>query len=251
MLLAVMLAYPCRLCPDFDCRVMLLQVSTAVCVFVFDLLYYGGQTLLGRSLRERLSLLPKALPHMRPGYIEPATHVEIKMTAQALATAATPGNIEKKANNTANASKPSTGNSGKMGVSPLAEGNDNKEADDEVVIDEDEEGGSRAEAGQDDVTVVELQEAELQVQRDQEMQLDNDETCDEGDNNGQGLLWSLFEPVSHVAAEKLLIDLMLQASEAGTEGGSGNAPVISKCFCKVLNFKVLQRRVPRQDDAAF
>lgn len=48
-----------------------------VCVFVFDLLYWNGQPLLGRSLRQRRALLPLALPGMQPGLVQLATAVEL------------------------------------------------------------------------------------------------------------------------------------------------------------------------------
>jgi DNA ligase-1 len=52
-------------------------VTTTVCVFVFDLLFHDGETLLGLALRERRARLLAALPAMRPGYVQLATSVEI------------------------------------------------------------------------------------------------------------------------------------------------------------------------------
>ncbi|KAK9829240.1 hypothetical protein WJX72_004715 [[Myrmecia] bisecta] len=53
------------------------QVLIQVCVFVFDLLYLDGQPLVAQCLRERRARIATALPHLRPGYVELATSVEI------------------------------------------------------------------------------------------------------------------------------------------------------------------------------
>lgn len=53
------------------------QVTTDVCVFVFDLLYHDGETLLKVPLRERRARLAAALPGMSPGRVQLATAVEI------------------------------------------------------------------------------------------------------------------------------------------------------------------------------
>ncbi|GAB4816048.1 hypothetical protein N2152v2_003094 [Parachlorella kessleri] len=49
--------------------VELAAISVAVCVFVFDLLYHDGQSLVRQPLKERRRALLQALPHMRPGYV--------------------------------------------------------------------------------------------------------------------------------------------------------------------------------------
>ncbi|GIL67667.1 hypothetical protein Vafri_21003, partial [Volvox africanus] len=54
------------------------QVTVQVCVFVFDLLFWNGQPLLRRSLRERRALLPLALPGISPGRVMLATAVEMQ-----------------------------------------------------------------------------------------------------------------------------------------------------------------------------
>lgn len=54
-----------------------LQISVAVCVFVFDLLHWNGEALLGHTLRQRRALLPVALPGMAPGRVMLATAVEM------------------------------------------------------------------------------------------------------------------------------------------------------------------------------
>jgi hypothetical protein len=54
-----------------------MQVTTNVCVFVFDLLYHDGETLLKMPLRERRARLAAALPGMAPGRVQLATAVEI------------------------------------------------------------------------------------------------------------------------------------------------------------------------------
>lgn len=48
------------------------QVSVHVCIFVFDLMYLDGRTLLALPLEERRRLLLTALPGMREGHIQMA-----------------------------------------------------------------------------------------------------------------------------------------------------------------------------------
>ena len=48
-----------------------------VCVFVFDLLMVDGDVLLKSSLRERRARVAKALPNMRPGFIQLAESIQL------------------------------------------------------------------------------------------------------------------------------------------------------------------------------
>lgn len=57
----------------------MLQVSVQVCVFVFDILMVDGEALIKHSLRERRSRISQALPNMRPGYIQIAQSLELKV----------------------------------------------------------------------------------------------------------------------------------------------------------------------------
>lgn len=56
-----------------------MQVSVQVCVFVFDMLMVDGEALIKHSLRERRSRVSQALPNMRPGYIQLAQSLELKV----------------------------------------------------------------------------------------------------------------------------------------------------------------------------
>ena len=56
-----------------------MQVSVQVCVFVFDILMVDGEALIKHSLRERRSRIGQALPNMRPGYIQIAQSLELKV----------------------------------------------------------------------------------------------------------------------------------------------------------------------------
>lgn len=56
-----------------------------VCVFVFDVLAVDGEDLLAAPLRARRARLSAALPHLRPGYVEPARAWELPAPAAAAA----------------------------------------------------------------------------------------------------------------------------------------------------------------------
>lgn len=55
-------------------------ITVDVCVFVFDILEADGQSLLELPLSERRAALLRALPTLRPGYVQLAQGVEIKAT---------------------------------------------------------------------------------------------------------------------------------------------------------------------------
>ena len=53
------------------------QVTVAVCVFAFDLLYWDGQPLVKLPLRERRQKLQAALPGLSPGHVQIAHAIEL------------------------------------------------------------------------------------------------------------------------------------------------------------------------------
>ena len=59
-----------------------------VCVFVFDLLYVDGESLVNLPLRQRRARLAAALPNLEPGYVQFATSLEFQPAALAAAAEA-------------------------------------------------------------------------------------------------------------------------------------------------------------------
>lgn len=59
-----------------------------VCVFVFDLLYVDGDSLVHLPLRQRRARLAQALPNLEPGFVQFATSMEFQPAALAAAAAA-------------------------------------------------------------------------------------------------------------------------------------------------------------------
>ncbi|MEW5298883.1 MAG: hypothetical protein WDW36_001957 [Sanguina aurantia] len=55
------------------------QVTIQVAVFVFDLLYADGQSLLQLPLRERRHRIATAMPHMSPGRVQMADSIEVSI----------------------------------------------------------------------------------------------------------------------------------------------------------------------------
>ncbi|KAK9793179.1 hypothetical protein WJX73_007861 [Symbiochloris irregularis] len=53
------------------------EVTVAVCVFAFDLLYMDGEALVKLPLRERREMLLAALPHLTPGHVQIAHSFEL------------------------------------------------------------------------------------------------------------------------------------------------------------------------------
>ena len=68
-----------------------LQVTMHVCVFVFDLLYVDGDSLVHLPLRQRRSRLAAALPNLQPGHVQLATSLEFQPAAVSMAVAAAAG----------------------------------------------------------------------------------------------------------------------------------------------------------------
>ena len=56
----------------------MLQVTMHVCVFVFDLLYVDGDSLVHLPLRQRRARLAAALPNLQPGHVQLATSMEFQ-----------------------------------------------------------------------------------------------------------------------------------------------------------------------------
>lgn len=56
-----------------------------VCVFVFDLLYVDGDSLVHLPLRQRRARLAQALPNLEPGFVQFATSMEFRPAALAAA----------------------------------------------------------------------------------------------------------------------------------------------------------------------
>ena len=63
-----------------------------VCVFVFDLLYVDGDSLVHLPLRQRRARLAAALPNLQPGHVQFATSMEFQPAAVSAAAAADGGN---------------------------------------------------------------------------------------------------------------------------------------------------------------
>ncbi len=59
-----------------------------VCVFVFDLLYVDGDSLVHLPLRQRRARLATALPNLQPGHVQFATSMEFQPAAVSAAAAA-------------------------------------------------------------------------------------------------------------------------------------------------------------------
>ena len=59
-----------------------------VCVFVFDLLYMDGDSLVHLPLRQRRARLAAALPNLEPGHVQFATSMEFQPAAVSAAVAA-------------------------------------------------------------------------------------------------------------------------------------------------------------------
>ena len=59
-----------------------------VCVFVFDLLYVDGDSLVHLPLRQRRARLAAALPNLQPGHVQFATSMEFQPAAVSAAAAA-------------------------------------------------------------------------------------------------------------------------------------------------------------------
>lgn len=59
-----------------------------VCVFVFDLLYVDGDSLIHLPLRQRRARLAQALPNLEPGFVQFATSMEFQPAALAAAAEA-------------------------------------------------------------------------------------------------------------------------------------------------------------------
>ena len=59
-----------------------------VCVFVFDLLYVDGDSLVHLPLRQRRCRLASALPHLQLGHVQLATSLEFQPAAVSMAVAA-------------------------------------------------------------------------------------------------------------------------------------------------------------------
>ena len=57
--------------------IYIIQVTVAVCVFAFDLLYLDGTALVHLPLRERRRQLDLALPQVSPGLVQIAQAVEL------------------------------------------------------------------------------------------------------------------------------------------------------------------------------
>ena len=55
-----------------------MQVSVQVCVFVFDILMVDKEAFIKMSLRERRARISKALPNMRPGFIQLAQSIQLQ-----------------------------------------------------------------------------------------------------------------------------------------------------------------------------
>ena len=55
-----------------------MQVTVAVCVFAFDLLYVDGSPLVHLPLRERRLKLQAALPQLSPGHVQIARSIELQ-----------------------------------------------------------------------------------------------------------------------------------------------------------------------------
>ncbi|DBB01067.1 hypothetical protein WJX77_004280 [Trebouxia sp. C0004] len=64
------------------------QVTMHVCVFVFDLLYVDGNSLVHLPLRHRRARLAAALPNLQPGHVQLATSMEFQPAAVSAAAAA-------------------------------------------------------------------------------------------------------------------------------------------------------------------
>ena len=62
-----------------------------VCVFVFDLLYVDGDSLVHLPLRQRRGRLAAAVPHLQPGHVQLATSLEFQPAAVSMAIAAAAG----------------------------------------------------------------------------------------------------------------------------------------------------------------
>ena len=65
-----------------------LQVTMHVCVFVFDLLYVDGDSLVHLPLRQRRNRLAAALPNLQLGHVQLATSLEFQPAAVSMAVAA-------------------------------------------------------------------------------------------------------------------------------------------------------------------
>ena len=65
-----------------------------VCVFVFDLLYVDGDSLVHLPLRQRRARLAAALPNLQPGHVQFATSLEFQPAAVSAAAAAAADNSD-------------------------------------------------------------------------------------------------------------------------------------------------------------
>lgn len=65
------------ICSQILCLLRAVQVTVAVCVFAFDLLYLDGEALVKLPLRERRDRLSAALPHLTPGHVQIAHSIEL------------------------------------------------------------------------------------------------------------------------------------------------------------------------------
>ncbi|KAA6428449.1 MAG: DNA ligase [Trebouxia sp. A1-2] len=65
-----------------------IEVTMHVCVFVFDLLYVDGDSLVHLPLRQRRARLAAALPNLQPGHVQFATSMEFQPAAVSAAAAA-------------------------------------------------------------------------------------------------------------------------------------------------------------------
>lgn len=98
------------------------QVRLDVCVYVFDLLYLNGTTLLGLPLRERRGLLPSALPHARAGRMEPATGREFRLLAPETEQGAEAGEVQEGGGGGAQGGDQATGQTGTVGTGGVESG---------------------------------------------------------------------------------------------------------------------------------